>query len=254
MPKSLMILLSCFIFSSCSAEGIVQSDATPVSHRIWDELLQKHVDEQGLVDYKGFMADITRLNEYLDLLSKHHPNEKNWSPEQRLAYWINAYNAFTIKLILDHYPVESIKDIGSTISIPFVNSPWDIKFIVIEGEEYDLNNIEHGIIRKRFTEPRIHFALVCAAVSCPKLRNEAYTAEKLQAQLEDQAESFFNNPKKNNITPDRGQVSKILSWYGGDFEIRGQSKIDYINRYSKVKLKENARIDYMDYDWALNEQ
>jgi hypothetical protein len=254
MPKSLMILLSCFILSSCSAEGIVQSDATPVSHRIWDELLQKHVDEQGLVDYKGFMADSTKLNEYLDLLSKHHPNEKNWSPEQRLAYWINAYNAFTIKLILDHYPVESIKDIGRTISIPFVNSPWDIKFIEIEGAEYDLNNIEHGIIRKEFNEPRIHFALVCAAISCPKLRKEAYIAEKLDAQLEEQARQFFNNPEKNKITPERAEISKILNWYGGDFKEEAPSKIDYINRYSKVKLRKNASVNYLDYDWRLNEQ
>lgn len=225
-----------------------------MSHSTWDALLKKHVDDQGMVNYKGMMRDSTELKKYLNLLSKNHPNEKNWTKEERLAYWINAYNAFTVKLIINHYPVESIKDIGSSINIPFVSTPWDIKFIQIEGETYDLNNLEHGIIRKEFEEPRIHFALVCAAMSCPRLRNEAFTAEKLDAQLEAEATYFFNNPKKNKISADRVQLSKLLDWYWGDFKGTAKSRVEYVNRYSKTKANADAKVEYVDYSWKLNEQ
>ncbi|HKL40494.1 MAG TPA: DUF547 domain-containing protein, partial [Cryomorphaceae bacterium] len=144
MTRFLSFLISIFLVAACSGVGDVQSDSKPVSHSTWDSLLKKHVNDQGMVDYKGFINDSTKLNRYLDLLENNHPNEKNWTRDERLAYWINAYNAFTIKLVTKHYPVESIKDIGSSINIPFVSTPWDIKFIEIEGKEYDLNNLEHG--------------------------------------------------------------------------------------------------------------
>jgi len=254
MVRFLFILLTILISTSCSGVNEVHSESKPISHAKWDALLKKHVDGSGMVDYKGFRADSAELNGYLDLLRKHHPNEENWSEDERLAYWINAYNAFTIKLILEHYPVESIKDIGSTISIPFVNSPWDIKFIEIEGEEYDLNNIEHGIIRKEFDEPRIHFALVCAAISCPKLRNEAFVANRLDEQLDDQTRDFFNNPEKNKIASDRVVLSKLMKWYAGDFKSGSPSVIAFINKYSSTQIKDDTEIDYMDYNWKLNEQ
>ncbi len=252
MSKYFLFFLGWAFLSSCIGIPSVDSDSQPIDHSAWNELLKKHVDNEGLVNYQGFIKDKGVFQSYLDLLSQNHPNSSNWSKDEQLAYWINAYNAFTIKLIIDYYPVQSIKDIAG--SIPFVNSPWDVKFIEIEGETYDLNNIEHGIIRKQFQEPRIHFALVCAAVSCPKLRNEAYVAERLDDQLEDQAIGFFNNPAKNKIESNRAEVSKLLSWYGGDFKIGNQTKIDYINRYSKVKLNDEAKLDFMDYDWNLNEQ
>ena len=144
-------------------------NARPVTHEIWDSLLREHVSEKGLVDYKGFIKDSIQFNKYLDLLSKNHPNDKNWSKDEQLAYWLNAYNAFTVKLIMDYYPVKSIKDIKN--GIPFVNTVWDIKFIKIEDRTYDLNNIEHGIIRPTFKDPRIHMAVNCASISCPKLQN-----------------------------------------------------------------------------------
>ncbi|HKK38487.1 MAG TPA: DUF547 domain-containing protein [Cryomorphaceae bacterium] len=253
MTRFLSFLFSILLVAACSGVGDVQSDSKPVSHSTWDSLLKKHVNDQGMVDYKGFINDSTKLNRYLDLLENNHPNEKNWTRDERLAYWINAYNAFTIKLVTKHYPVESIKDIGSSINIPFVSTPWDIKFIEIEGKEYDLNNLEHGIIREEFEEPRIHFALVCAAMSCPKLRNEAYTAEKLDAQLEDEANDFFNS-EKNDISADKAELSKLMKWYSGDFEDVAPSVIAYINRYSKTKINEDADIDYKDYSWKLNEQ
>ncbi len=144
------------------------------SHEICGRLLKKNVSADGKVNYKTFIADTTTLNLYLNLLSANPPDETNWTKQQQMAYWINAYNAFTIKLITRHYPIKSIKEIGSGIQIPFVNTPWDLKFIRIGKVKIDLNNIEHGQLRKKFKDPRIHMALVCASKSCPILLNEAY--------------------------------------------------------------------------------
>lgn len=235
-----------WFIQSCKVSDY-QSDARPVTHELWDSLVHEHVTESGLVDYEGFIADSNRLNQYLDLLSRHHPNDEHWSRDERLAYWINAYNAFTVKLIVDHYPVESIKDIKN--GIPFVNTVWDIKFIKIEGREYDLNNIEHGIIRPKFDEPRIHMAVNCAAISCPKLQNEAYTAEKLDAQLDQASREFLSNEDKNVITPDQLKLSKIFSWYRGDFD----SVIEFVDQHTETDIKENPEVEYLDYNWALNE-
>ena len=158
----------------------VAATSAVVDHSAFDKLLHKHVNAQGLVNYQGFKADEVAFNQYLAMLSK-NPPAANWPKNDQMAYWINAYNAYTIRLILDHYPVESIKDIGSKIKIPFVTTPWAAKFFSIGGERMSLDNIEHGILRKKFDDPRIHFSLVCASMSCPRLRNEAYTADKLNA-------------------------------------------------------------------------
>lgn len=224
-----------------------------VSHAIFDGLLKKHVDEKGMVDYKGLKKDEKDLKRYLDLLSKNAP-QSNWSKDEQLAFWINAYNAYTLQLVLEHYPVKSIKDIGSSIKIPFVNTPWDIKFITIGGKKYDLNNIEHGIIRKQFNDPRIHFALVCAAMSCPPLRAEAYTGAQLDKQLDDQGRRFLNDPSKNVVSGQKASLSKILDWYGMDFRKNGQSVESWVNRYASTKLAPKASISYMTYNWDLNEQ
>ncbi|HEV7348820.1 DUF547 domain-containing protein [Telluribacter sp.] len=231
------------------------SDSAPsdVSHDVWDKLLKKHVDNKGMVDYKGFKADRAELKKYLKQLSNNAPNPKTWSKDEQLAYWINAYNAYTIDLVLEHYPIKSIKDIGSSIKIPFVNTPWDIKFIEIGGKKMDLNNIEHGIIRKQFDDPRYHFALVCAALSCPPLRDEAYTPKELDKQLDDQGKSFLNNPRTNVVTKDKASVSKIFDWYGGDFK-KQMSIEKWINKYASTDLKEGGSVSYMEYKWPLNEQ
>ena len=132
-----------------------------------------------------------------------------------------------------------------------MNSPWDIKFIRIGKELYDLNNIEHDILRSKFNEPRIHFAIVCASVSCPKLLNEAFEGSRINAQLEAQAIAFINDPARNKITPNQAQLSSIFSWFKGDFTKQG-TLISFINRYSKVKLHQNAKISSLDYNWNLN--
>ena len=224
-----------------------------ISHKAYDALLQKYVDSNGLVNYKGLNADRPKLKSYLSMLESNAPKD-SWTEDQKLAYWINAYNAFTLELILEHYPVSSIKDIGSSIKIPFVNTPWDIKFINIGGEKYDLNNLEHGIVRKKFDEPRIHFALVCAAVSCPKLQNSAYLPEKLDEQLTKAAKDFLADSGKNEFeSADKAVLSKLFNWYGGDFNNDG-TLIEYINQYAPTKLAKGAKIDWQDYNWALNEQ
>ena len=222
-------------------------------HSIWNDLLKKHVSGEGKVNYKGFNSDSVTLNRYLQILSQNPPDEKKWTINEQKAYWINAYNAFTIKLILMHYPVKSIKDIGSRIQIPFVNTPWDIKFITIGNKKYDLNNIEHGKLRKKFGDARVHFVLVCASASCPVLLNEAYRADQLDLQLDAQARVFLKDNKRNVITSDDVELSKIFDWYALDFRSKGVSLIDYINKYAPVKIKRNAKISFLEYSWDLNE-
>ena len=223
------------------------------SHDIWNTLLKKHVSAFGKVDYKGFISDSVQLNKYLKILSINKPDEKLWSANEQKAYWINAYNAFTVKLITQHYPIKSIKDIGSKMQIPFVNTVWDIKFIKIGNDFYDLNNIEHSKLRKKFNDARVHFALVCASKSCPILLNEAYTSEKLDAQLIAQAKVFLSDKSRNDISADKPKLSKIFDWYGMDFKSKGVTVIDFVNKYAATKINANAVVTYLDYSWDLNE-
>lgn len=223
-----------------------------LTHKSWNDLLQKHVNDAGHVNYKSFKEDEEKLNDYLTVLSKNHP-DKSWDKNDRLAFWINAYNAFTVKLIVKNYPVKSIKELGGAIYK--VNTPWDIKFIKIGDEVYDLNNIEHTKIRKQFNDPRIHFAVNCASVSCPKLRNEAYIGDKVDDQLNDQARYFISNKVKNQIkSSKKAKLSKIFKWYKGVFTSSGKTIIEYINQFSDVKLDADATIEFLDYDWNLNEK
>ncbi|EMR04233.1 DUF547 domain-containing protein [Cesiribacter andamanensis] len=249
----LLFLLQGCSMPACAQLRVAQAGSAAPSHAAWDGLLKKWVDERGMVDYKGFASDRKALRAYLQQLEASAPDPERWSREEQLAYWLNAYNAFTIELILRHYPLESIKDIKAGPQIPFVNTPWDIKFIRIGGRELDLNNIEHNIIRPGFEEPRIHFALVCAARSCPKLRREAYVADRLEGQLAEQARSFLLDPDKNIVRSDRLQLSKLFDWYGGDFT-KGRSLQEAIREYSGVPVSKDAPIRYLYYNWQLNEQ
>ncbi len=212
-----------------------------LSHQLWDQLLQQFVRATGRVDYQGLKSAEAKLDKYLAQLAAHVPTSE-WGRAATMAYWINAYNAFTVKLILDHYPVKSIRDIHR-------GNPWDVKWIELGGKKYSLNQIEHDILRKRFQDARIHFAVNCAARSCPPLYNRAFTAENLESVLEQRAAAFINDPKYNRIRADRAELSKIFEWYRQDFG----DLVAYINRYSKVKLQPGARITFLEYDWQLNE-
>lgn len=213
-----------------------------LDHTIWNNLLKKNVSEQGEVNYKAFKQDAEELNNYIDYLSLNVPSQ-NWSKQEKLAYYINIYNSHTIKLIIDNYPINSIKDI---------KNPWNEKFIKIGNEFFSLSNIEHEILR-HMDEPRIHFAINCASKSCPKLLNTAFTSENVETLLELATKAFINDSEKNKISKEDIQLSKIFDWYKKDFTKNG-SLIEYINFYSRVKVDANTKITYLEYDWSLNEQ
>lgn len=221
---------------NCAAEIKVQLD-----HSDWDKLLKKHVDNDGNVDYRGFTKDITVLQTYLDYLSKNRPSDEAPKPE-KLAYYINLYNAATVKLILDNFPTKSIKDI---------KNPWGKNIVKIGNEDISLGDLEHKILRK-MDEPRIHFAINCASYSCPKLLNKAFNAVNLEKLLEQTAIDFINDPKRNVFTMQKASLSEIFNWYKKDFTEKG-SLIDYINKYATKKLTSNTKINYLNYNWALNE-
>lgn len=229
--------------SEIQEEPIVEHDTTSesFSHVIWQELLEKHVSENGNVNYSGFKSDSRQLRSYIDSLTLKMPKNE-WSKEDKLAYWINAYNALTIDLILRNYPTESIKDI---------KDPWDQRLWKFGDKWQNLNDIEHKILRK-MNEPRIHFAIVCASESCPKLQNEAFTASNFEEQLTNATKEFLSDSSKNELSKDRIKLSKIFKWFKKDFEDNG-SLIDFLNAYSEVTISDNARKSFKDYSWELND-
>ena len=210
-------------------------------HSVFNNLLQKHVSAGGNVNYNGFKSDRTALRNYITSLGENTPNE-TWKKEDKLAYWINAYNALTIDLILRNPGTKSIKDI---------DDPWDQAFWKLGDKYYDLNKIEHGILRK-MNEPRIHFAIVCASVSCPKLKNTAFTASDLDTQLTNATKEFLSDSSKNNLSAGKLELSKIFKWFAKDFK-QTQSLIDFLNKYSDIEISQNASIRYKDYNWKLND-
>jgi hypothetical protein len=246
----LLTLVAGFLCTNCRAIKR-NTDSKPVTHEKWDALVKKHVGTDGFVHYKGFIQDSAALNSYLRLLESAHPNDKNWSREQQMAYWINAYNAYTVQLIVRNYPVESIKDIKRGLA--FVNSVWDIKFIKIQGYTYDLNNIEHNILRPVYKDARIHAAVNCASFSCPKLLNQAYTAENLESQLDASMRNFVNDPVRNRISADKAEISEIFKWFKGDFVRDAGSVRAFVNRYAAVPIAEKTDINHIDYSWKLND-
>ena len=233
-----------------------------VNHARFDRVLTEYVDAAGFVDYARLQAHAdSLLRPYLQQLAETDPAALD--REARLAFWINAYNAYTIKLILDHYPVESINDIkpGAGPAVPKVNSPFKLDVGEVAGEVRTLDEIEHGIIRERFDEPRIHFALVCAAVSCPRLRKEAYTGDRLNDQLDDQARTFLHDTDKNVVPAgeERVALSRIFKWFDEDFGGSSGSIQRFIAPYFDGNVRTNLEqagydVSYREYDWSLNDQ
>jgi hypothetical protein len=243
------------------------------SHAAWDTLLKKHVvwlpgGHASQVSYAGFLQDRAALKAYLDSLSAVGNEEFDaWSRDQRLAFLINAYNAYTVELILTRYPdLESIQDLGSLI-----RSPWKKKFFTLLGEPRHLDEIEHGLIRAKgvYDDPRIHMAVNCASIGCPALRPEAFVAQRLDAQLDDQVRRFMSDRTRNRYNAERKllEVSKIFDWYAGDFE-KGYRGIDspqtffasYAGQLADRAQDQQAirakaiKIRYLEYDWALNDR
>jgi len=229
---------------------------------LFTELLNEYVKD-GLVNYQLLKND-KRLDEYIDQLSKTNPEEiKN--EDDKKAFWINAYNAYTIKFILEEYPVESINDLhwgGLYLGTVLGTTIWDKDKVVINNERLSLNNIEHDTLRKKIGEERVHFALVCASISCPNLRNEAYEGFKLNDQLEEEAGNFFNDQTKNrfDVNTKTAHLSKILDWYDDDFGNNEQEILLYVSQYLNEDLKnelianiEEWQIEHLDYNWDLND-
>lgn len=241
---------------------LLSSIATAQTHSIFTNILQMHV-KNGLVDYKNLKKD-ARLGEYINLISQINPDTIR-NGNDALAFWINAYNAYTLKIICDNYPIESINDLhtgGQIIGHVLGTTVWDKKLVTINGKETTLNFLEHDVIRKKFKEPRIHFALVCAAFSCPPLRNEAFEGFLINSQLKDQAIQFFNDKTKNKfeMTSKTAAISKILDWYESDFGKNDEEIIKYISQFLSDGLKlsmqknpERWQIKYLPYSWDLNE-
>lgn len=232
------------------------------SHQAWTFVLQKHVRVTGpasTIDYKSIKSDPKALLDYLKTLEDLSQDEfSRFSQNEKLAFLINAYNAFTVKLIVDHYPINSIKDIGSRLS-----GPWSKKFFRLLGEVRHLDNIEHDMIRKQFNEPRIHFAVNCASVGCPALRNEAFTASPIDKQLEDASVSFLTDKSRNRYNPKakRLELSSIFKWYGSDFPKKYGSleaflapRITSNPEHQKIIQNKEADTSFLDYDWSLNEE
>jgi len=210
-------------------------------HSEWNALLKKYVSNEGNVNYKGFKNDHLALKDYIAALGDNQP-EQGWTKEDKLAYWINAYNAMTVDLIVRNYPIKSIKDI---------DKPWEQRLWQLGAKWYNLDEIEHQILRK-MNEPRIHFGIVCASYSCPKLLNEAFTPTALEDQLSKATRDFLSDTKRNIISKNEIKLSKIFQWFAKDFKQNG-SLIDFLNPYTEVTIASNAKKKFMDYNWALNE-
>lgn len=211
----------------------------------FNSLLQKHVTKSGIVDYKAFKNDEAKLDSYITYLEKTSP-DASWSKNKQKAFWINAYNAYTIKLILKNYPLKSIMNIKEK-----GKSAWKIPFAKVGGKTYTLDHIEHEILRKKLFDPKIHVGVNCASGSCPKLGNVAFTEANVEAELIKLMKAFVNDPTRNKIGKKKVQISEIFNWFKDDFTKNG-TVIDYLNKYSKTEIKSNAKISYLKYDWSLN--
>ena len=220
--------------------SIGQTSEAQHDYKTWDVFLKKYVSATGDVDYKSIKANKKELDAITKIFSATSVLP-SWSKSDQLAFWINAYNAFTIDLIINNYPLKSIQGLDG-------GKPWDVKRINIGGKKYSLNNIENDIIRPQFKDARIHFAVNCAAKSCPPILNGAFFGKTIDTQLDEATKKFINNKKYQTITSSNITLSKIFDWYGADFG----DIVTFINKYSNVKVNKSATIAYKDYDWALN--
>ncbi|MEM6429153.1 MAG: DUF547 domain-containing protein [Deinococcota bacterium] len=225
-----------------------------------DRLLRTYVSDTGYVDYEAWFnndQDLADVREFVADLAEFDPSTLA-SEDEQLAFWINAYNILAIEEVLERYPVDTIRP--SILRIP-ERSFFTEQEHVVNGENYSLDEIENEVIRRDFNEPRIHFAINCASESCPALRAEAYTAEKLETQLQEQAIAFINNPARNQFdaTTNTAHLSRIFDWFEEDFEIDGGGVADYLLPFvegdaAAVLTSDDLTIRHLRYDWSLNQQ
>ena len=254
------------------AASDLRAQAFDQGHTAWTTLLRKHVapvrsGQASQVRYAGFKADRVALQDYCNSLSVvSEASFRIFGKLQQMAFLINAYNAFTVELVLPKYPgLASIKDLGNVFS-----SPWKPKWIPLPGGKVSLDDIEHGMLRERgrFDDPRVHLAVNCASIGCPPLREEAFVADRLDAQIEEQTLRFMSDRTRNRFAAAAGrlEVSKIFDWYGDDFSLghRGISSVSaFMSRYAdsladaavdrnRVRMQ-RAEITFLPYDWKLND-
>jgi hypothetical protein len=234
MKKIGLLFVAVLIASQCCAQT-----------SIFNELLKKNVTKNGIVDYSSLKKEIPKLDSYISYLEKTSP-DNSWSENKQKAFWINTYNAYTIKIILENYPIKSIRDIKKE-----GKTAWKIPFAKVGGEAYTLDYIEHEILRKKFFDPKIHVGVNCAAVSCPKISNIAFTEENVVTELTRLMKDFINDSSRNKISKEKVEISSIFNWFKDDFNKKG-TVIDFLNTYSKTKISPNAKISYLKYDWTLN--
>ena len=282
-----MVLLFILVLPTCGSEEQPQkvADDTGKSGALanpstndYTAVLKQYVNDQGMVNYKAFKSNRQPLERYVQSLAALDPKGyAQWSNEKKIAFWINAYNGLTLQTIINHYPIKK----GGVISglrfpknsIRQIPGVWDkIKHTVL-GKPMTLNDIEHVTLRKQFNEPRIHMALVCAAQGCPPLRNELYVGERLDAQLSDQSRKFLANSEKFRIDREKNAVylSSIFKWFGADFKEKFKTDqykqepedvrpvLEFVSRYvgpqdAEYLKTKKYRIEFLDYDWSLNEQ
>ncbi len=245
------VIVICLALSMGWILPLPSAAGSPVDNRIWTRLLEAHVTD-GRVDYDGFKRDEAELGRYLAVLSATDPEAL--SRQHQFAFYINAYNAFTVKLILTRYPdINSIKEISS-----FFSNAWSRKFIPLNGFKVSLDHIEHDILRPRFKDPRVHFAINCAARSCPPLSNTPYEGDTLETRLDEQTRRFINDPKNTFLKDGTLFVSRIFKWFDDDFS---GNPLGFIRQYADDALKQaldqasargDIRLEYLHYDWTLN--
>ncbi|WP_299681323.1 DUF547 domain-containing protein [uncultured Tenacibaculum sp.] len=222
-------------------------NAQSQSNEVFDALLKTYVTSDGMLDYKGLRKNKAVLDIYLNQLESTIPTKK-WSSKKAKAFWMNAYNAYTIKLIIDSYPLKKLTD----IKIKGRNA-WKLPFAKVGKQTYSLDYIEHKILRRWHDDARIHVGVNAGSVSGPKFPNYAFTAKNIDEKLESLMTDFINDSSKNKITLTEIKVSKIFEWYQEDFT-SNTTLVDYINKYSKTKVNDNAKVSYLEYDWSLNDK
>jgi hypothetical protein len=229
-----------------------------INHSLWGNLLSRHVRKSNrgvnLVDYRGFSAaDRTMLADYIAILTGVSISQFN--RDQQLAYWINLYNALTVQVVLDHYPVDSIRDINISPGL-FTIGPWDKTLISIEGEDLTLNDIEHRILRPIWRDPRIHYAVNCASIGCPDLRDRAYPATGIDKLLDQAATAYVNDPRGVSVVDGKVSVSKIYDWFIEDFGGSEETVLHHLQQYAApelaARLEAIGKLSNEHYDWSIN--
>jgi len=235
--KKLAIISIMFLGLYGSFNSIAQNQ---MDHSYWDQLLLINVSSDGTLNYEGFKRDILLFDKYFNSIALTWPH-LNAPKAEKIAYWVNIYNALVIKMVIDNYPVKSINDIKNA---------WTQKRITINDIPYSLDDIEHNILRK-MKEPRIHFLLNCAVKSSPRLYNRAFTSENIMTLLKEKAKEYINDTNINLVSTEEAKISKVFLWYKSDFN-KGNI-VSFFNTYSDTKINPSSKISFVKYDWNLKD-